>query len=169
VQVESNPASWFSKVHAEVAYGDRVDVANNRVGKGLYAMFAANVRPHARAELEYRIDNDFIDSREPVEGSKRILAQRAQQVLAIWHFTARDSLRAIWQANGVRRAPSLWESPVSSREYSDAQSLVYGHRQGIGFTVYAGATRGRSLDADPGTRRRQGEVFLKGSWTFDVL
>jgi hypothetical protein len=143
-------------------------VANNRVGKGMYAMLMANLRPHPRAELEYRIDDDFIDSREPVEGSKRILAQRAQQVLAIWHFTARDSLRTIWQANWVRRAPSLWEAPVSSRESSDTLSLVYGHRQGIGFTVYAGATMGRSLDADSGAKRRQGEVFVKGSWTFDV-
>jgi hypothetical protein len=154
---------------AEVAWGDRVDVANNRVGKGVYAMLMANLRPHPRAELEYRIDNDFIDSREPVEGSARILAQRAQQVLAIWHFTARDSLRTIWQASWIRRAPSLWEQPVSSREKTDALSVVYGHRQGIGFTVYVGVTAGRSLDADSGVKRYQSEVFAKGSWTFDVL
>ena len=169
LQVESNPAGWFSKLYSEIAWGDRVDVANNRVGRGLYAMVMANVRPHARAELEYRIDNDFIDSREPVEGSKRILTQRAQQVLAIWHFTARDSLRTIWQQGWVRRAPSLWEEPVSSRETSDTLSVVFGHRQGIGFTIYVGATLGRTLDADTGAKRRQGEVFAKGSWTFDVL
>jgi hypothetical protein len=119
--------------------------------------------------VEYRIDNDYIDALEPVEGSKRIIAQRAQQVLAIWHFTARDSLRAIWQASWVKRAASLWEEPVSHREKSDTLSVVYGHRQGIGFTVYVGATAGRSLDADTGFRRRQSEVFAKGSWTFDVL
>lgn len=169
LQVESNPSDWFSKLYSEIAFGDRVDVANNRVGRGMYAMLMANVRPHPRAEIEYRIDNDFIDSREPVEGSKRILAQRAQQVLAIWHFTARDSLRTIWQAGWVRRSPSLWEEPVSSREKTDALSVVFGHRQGIGFTVYVGATLGRTLDADTGVKRRQGEVFAKGSWTFDVL
>ncbi|MBK8324383.1 MAG: carbohydrate binding family 9 domain-containing protein [Betaproteobacteria bacterium] len=169
LQVESNPSGWFSKLYSEVAFGDRVDVASNRIGKGVYAMLMANLRPHPRAELEYRIDNDFIDSREAVEGSKRILAQRAQQVLAIWHFTARDSVRTIWQANWVRRAPSLWEEAVSSRESSDTLSLVYGHRRGIGFTVYVGATMGRSLDADAGAKRRQGEVFVKGAWTFDVL
>jgi len=169
LQVESNPAGWFSKLYSEIAWGDRVDVANNRVGKGMYAMLMANLRPHPRAELEYRIDNDFIDSREPVEGSARILAQRAQQVLAIWHFTARDSLRTIWQASWVRRAPSLWEQPVSSREKTDALSVVYGHRRGIGFTVYVGVTASRSLDADSGVKRYQSEVFAKGAWTFDVL
>jgi hypothetical protein len=167
--IESNPAGWFSRLYSEIAWGDRVDVANNRVGRGMYFGLAANVRPHQRAEVEYRIDNDFIDALEPVEGSKRIIAQRAQQVLAIWHFTARDSLRAIWQASWVKRAASLWEEPVSHREKSDTLSVVYGHRQGIGFTVYVGATVGRSLDADTGFRRRQSEVFAKGSWTFDVL
>ncbi|MCM2326540.1 MAG: carbohydrate binding family 9 domain-containing protein [Lysobacter sp.] len=167
--IESNPAGWFSRLYSEIAWGDRVDVANNRVGRGMYFGLQANVRPHQRAELEYRIDNDFIDSLEPVEGSKRIIAQRAQQVLAIWHFTARDSLRAIWQASWVKRAASLWEEPVSHREKSDTLSVVYGHRRGIGFTVYVGATVGRSLDADTGNRRRQSEVFAKGSWTFDVL
>ncbi|MBX3674758.1 MAG: hypothetical protein KF776_17420 [Burkholderiales bacterium] len=55
------------------------------------------------------------------------------------------------------------------REKSDTLSLVYGHRQGIGFTVYVGATVGRSLEADSGAKRHQAEVFAKGAWTFDVL
>lgn len=168
-QVESNPAGWFSKLYSEIAFGDRVDVANNRVGKGMYALLMANLRPHHRAEVEYRIDNDYIDAREPVEGSKRILAQRSQRLLAIWHFTPRDSLRAIWQAGWVKRAASLWSEPVSHREKSDAVSVVYGHRRGIGFTVYAGVTAGRTLSADTGSRSRQAEAFLKGAWTFDVL
>lgn len=167
--IESNPFGWFSRLYSEIAYGDRVDVANNRVGRGLYFGFSANVRPHPRAEVEYRIDNDFVDSRQPVEGSRRFIAQRAQQVLAIWHFTARDSLRTIWQSSWVKRAPSLWAEAVSHREKSDTLSVVYGHRQGIGFTVYVGVTAGRSLDAANGAKRHQAEVFAKGSWTFDVF
>jgi hypothetical protein len=168
-QVESNPFDWFSKLYSEVAVGDRVDVANNRVGRGYFVTLQANVRPHARAELEYRIDNDVIESKEPVEGSKRILGQRAQQLLAIWHFTARDSLRAIVQSSWVKRAPSLWESPVSPREKTDTLSLVYGHRRGIGFTAYVGATVARAYDAATGISRTQAELFAKGSYTFDIL
>ena len=169
VQLETNPGDRLTKIYSEIAWGDRVDVANNRVGKGLFGTITATLRPHARAEIEYRIDNDWIDSREAVEGSARILAQRSQQVVALWHFTPRDSLRAIWQAGWVKRSPSLWERPVSSREKADTVSLVYGHRQGIGFTVYVGATYGRTLDADAGAKTSAAEIFAKGSWTFDVL
>jgi len=92
--IDSNPFPWFAKLYSEIAIGDRVDVFNNRVGKGAFYTVQANLRPHPRAEIEYRIDSDNIDSRERVEGSDRILLQRVQQLLAIWHLSARDSIRA---------------------------------------------------------------------------
>lgn len=167
--IESNPFPWWARLYSEIAFGDRVDVANNRVGKGAYVTFQASLRPHARAEVEYRIDNDTIDSLQPVEGSKRIITQRVQQLLAIWHFTARDSVRTIWQSTFTRRAPSLWEQPVSARENGETISVVYGHRRGIGTSFYVGATYGRGRDPDAGYRHYQTEVFAKASWTFDVL
>jgi hypothetical protein len=167
--IESNPFPWWARLFSEIAYGDRVDVLNNRVGRGAFFSFQASLRPHPRAEVEYRIDNDTIDSLERVEGPKRIITQRAQQLRAIWHFTARDSLRAIWQDSSARRAPSLWEFPVSSRDDSSTLSVVYGHRRGIASSLYVGATFGRSRDPDAGARSYQAEVFVKGSWTFDVL
>ena len=111
----------------------------------------------------------MIDSREPVEGSKRIVEQRIQQVLGIWHFSARDSLRLIWQASDVRRSPSLWLQPVSAHERTETVSLVYGHRRGLGATFYLGANFARTRDADAGVRKDQSEVFAKASWTFDML
>ena len=169
VGIESNPFPWFAKLYSELAYGDRVDVANNRIGKGAFFSLQTSLRPHARAEVEYRIDNDTIDSKEPVEGSKRILTNRIQQVLAIWHFSARDSVRTIWQYSSIRRAPSLWGEAVSSREDSQTASMVYGHRRGIGTSFYVGATWTRSREPDSGFKGYQLELFAKGSWAFDLL
>jgi hypothetical protein len=166
---ESNPFPWLARLYSEVAFGDRVDVQNNRVGKGSFVTLQANLRPHQRAEVEYRIDNDVIDSRQPVAGSPRILTQRVQQLLALWHFTARDSMRAIWQAVATRRAPSLWLQPVPSRENSETLSLVYGHRRGIGTTFYVGASFNRVREPDAGLKSYQLEIFAKGSWSFQAL
>jgi hypothetical protein len=167
--IESNPFPWLAKLYSEVAYGDRVDVANNRVGKGSFVTFQANLRPHPRAEVEYRIDNDVIDVREPVEGSRRILDQRVQQLLALWHFSARDSVRTIWQSVATRRAPSLWQVPVSARDNAQTVSVVYGHRRGVGTTLHLGATFVRNRDPDAGIKGYQVEVFAKGSWAFEML
>jgi hypothetical protein len=167
--LESNPFPWFARFFTEVAYGDRLDVANNRIGTGAYYSIQASVRPHARAEVEYRIDNDFIDSLEPAAGSRRIIAQRVQQLLALWHFSARDSVRLIWQAVGVRRAPSLWTDPVAARENTQTFSLVYGHYRALGTTLYLGVTTSRTRIPDSGVHGDQVEVFAKGSWRFDIL
>jgi len=167
--IETNPFPWLARFFAEIAYGDRLDVSNNRIGKGYFYSIQASVRPHVRAELEYRIDNDVIDSKEEVAGSKRIITQRAQQLIAIWHFSARDSLRTILQSSFVRRAPSLWENPVSHHESTETVSLVYGHRRGLGVALYVGASLTRQRDADSGVHRDLGEVFVKGAWTFTLL
>ncbi len=169
VGIESNPFPWLSKIHYEIAYGDRLDVANNRIGKGAVQIVQLNLRPHERLELEYQLSDDFVDSREPVEGSSRIIGQRAQQLLAFWHFSARDTLRVIWQATGVRRAPSLFAVPVAPLETTETLSLVYGYRQGISRTFYVGATASRDRIPAQGVRHDQVEVFAKASWMFDLL
>ena len=111
-----------------------MDVYNNRIGRGGVYVLTANLRPHPRMELEYQMTGDYIDSKEPVEGSSRILNERVQQLLMYWHFTARDSVRATWQSQMVRRAPSLWTFPVPARENMETVSLVYGHRPSIHTT-----------------------------------
>ena len=166
---ESNPFPWLARLFAEVAYGDRLDVFNNRIGKGHFIGVQASVRPHARAELEYRLDDDVIDSKEPVEGPKRIVHQRIQQLIGIWHFSARDSLRLILQSSDVKRTPALWEEPVSSREKTETVSVVFGHRRGLGASLYLGANYARIRDPDSGIRTDLSEVFAKAAWTFNVF
>jgi hypothetical protein len=170
IAFESNPFPWLSRLYLESAFGDRVDFANNRIGRGAYLGMTANLRPHPRAEVEYRIDHDHIDSIEPVaSGSKRILNETSLQLLALWHFSARDSLRTIWQSSTVKRGVGLWQRPVPSRDNASTLSVVYGHRRGLGTSLYFGTTFGRQRDPDGSVKSYQAEVFVKGSWSFDLL
>lgn len=167
--IESNPFPWLSKIHLEYTWGDRLDVANNRIGRGYVYNVQLNLRPHPRAEIEYRLDDDVVNSREPVEGSPMIIGQRAQQLVAYWHFTAIDNVRLIWQGVGIRRAPSLWTQPVAARENQQRVSVVYGHRVGIGKTFYVGVNAARDRIPDLGVHTDKLEIFTKASWSFDVL
>jgi hypothetical protein len=169
INIDTNPAAWFSRLYAEWAYGDRVDVYNNRVGRGAAYNLTANFRPHQRWELEYQMSGDYIDSKEPVEGSKRILDERVQQVLMYWHFTARDSVRAIWQSQLIKRAPSLWTFPVTSRDDTETVSLVYGHRPTIHTNFFFGANWSRNRTPDVPVKSYQMEIFAKGSIAFEFL
>lgn len=92
-----------------------------------------------------------------------------QQLLALWHFSARDSLRVIWQDVGIRRAPSLFAQEVAPRETTETLSLVYGYRQGIARTFYVGASATRDRIPALGVKHDQLEVFAKASWMLDLL
>ena len=164
VSVESQPANWLPYIYTEVATGDRVDVANNRIGKGTYIGANARIRPHNRIEIEPRIDDAWVDSLDSVEGSKRIIHERALQLLGIYHVTPRDSARVIWQRGFVRRAPSLYVNPVQPIERNQTVSLVYAHRRSLNATIYIGATVGRVQEPDAAYQRDQKEIFAKVSW-----
>jgi hypothetical protein len=101
-------------------------------------------------------------------GSKRILQERAVQLKSVYHFSARDTLRLIAQYSGVRRSPSLYQTSVSPFEKSEIASVVYGHRRGLGTNFYLGVTQSRTIDPASRTTRRQGEIFAKWSWAFDL-
>lgn len=167
--VESQPANWLPYVYAEIARGDRLDVANNRIGKGVYVGASARLRPSNRIEIEPRIDDAWIDSLEPTNGGKRILHERAMQLLGIYHLNAQDSLRMIWQRSTVKRAPSLWNFPVSAVDRQQTMSLVYAHRRSLNATIYLGATAGRAQEPDAHFQRDQQEVFAKVSWPLERL
>jgi Domain of unknown function (DUF5916) len=167
--IESNPGRMLTYFFVEATIGDRGDVANNRVGRGYSYAFTGTIRISDRWEIEPRIDNSVIDSIEAVSnGSKRILQERAVQLKSVYHFSARDTLRLIAQYNGVRRSPSLYQSSVSPFEKSEIASIVYGHRRGLGTNFYLGVTQSRTIDPANGVTRRQGEVFAKWSWAFDL-
>lgn len=167
--VESQPANWLPYVYAEIARGDRLDVANNRIGKGVYIGANARLRPTNRIEIEPRIDDAWIDSMEPTPGGKRIIHERAMQLLGIYHLNAQDSMRIIWQRSFVKRSPALWHVPVTAVDRQQTVSLVYAHRRSLNSTIYLGATAGRSQEPDAAFQRDQREVFAKFSWPLDRL
>jgi hypothetical protein len=167
--VESQPANWLPYVYAEIARGDRLDVANNRIGKGVYFGANARLRPTNRIEIEPRIDDAWIDSMESGSGGKRIIHERALQMLGIYHLNPQDSMRVIWQRSFVKRAPSLWSFPVTAVDRQQTVSLVYAHRRSLNATLYLGATVGKAQEPGVSFQRDQTEVFAKVSWPLERL
>ena len=149
-------------------YGDRVDVANNRVGKGAFVTVQASLRPHPRAELEYRIDNDTIDSIEAGRGLEA--HHHASARSRCWRSgtsRARDSVRDdLAGALDAPRAVAVGAAGVS-REKSDTAVRRLRPSSRLDFTVVRGRDLGRTerrrrrLAALPGGSVREGLVDLR--------
>lgn len=168
VTIGSSPGIWLSRFYVETAFGDRADVGANVIRRGYYIGANATLRLTDRFEIEPRIDESVMGPSVFASGKDLALRERAVQVTSVYHFTARDNLRLIGQYNSVKRAAAFYPVLVSAGEKTETLSLVYGHLRGLGTNVYVGATTSRSVDKSANNSRRQNEVFVKVSWSFDI-
>jgi hypothetical protein len=167
---ESVPFPWLARLSGEFVWGERHDTANDRIGEGVYANLDFKLRPSDRIELEYRIDESTIFAQgvdRPRAGSDRILNERVQRVLGVFHASAQDSLRVIYQAAFTKRSPDLYRFAVTSKDKSETLSLTFAHRRSLGTTLYVGATFANEAEPESRYRRRQSEVFVKASYALN--
>lgn len=166
--MERSPGTWLSRFYIETAIGERADIAANTMRRGYFIGANATLRLSDRFEIEPRIDESVMGPRVLATGSDVALRERAVQITSVYHFTARDNLRLIGQYNSVKREAAFYATPASANEKTETLSLVYGHLRSLGTSVYVGATTSRNIAGPVEVKRRQNEVFVKVSWSFDV-
>uniref|UniRef100_UPI0035AFD66B DUF5916 domain-containing protein n=1 Tax=Chitinimonas sp. TaxID=1934313 RepID=UPI0035AFD66B len=159
VVYDGSPAPSLGEVRAEVDIGDQIDYENARLGRGGQASLLARWRPFNHLEIEQHWSRYWVDGR--AIGLGRVFTETTYQWNSIWHFNASDTLRFIWQRDEIARNQAGYQSRVDAKVHSDAASLVYAHRRGLGTALYIGASSGFSND---GGKSRQREVFVKASW-----
>jgi len=145
------PAAWFPLLQARVDHGRFADRGDNRLRRGTNWGVSAKLRPLPALELEPRIDAALLRN-DGAEGGGRAYDERAVQWLAVWHFNARHTLRAIVQDIRLQRPA---ESLDARRR---TESLTYTWRRSAGTRLYIGATRLRGPGDIPA---RATEAFIK--------
>ena len=161
VAMDIAPNAWLNRVVVDVELGDQVDYENGRLGRGGLVSMFARWRPFDRFEMEQEYSRFWVDARDG--SNDRIYAEDTLSWTSILHFSARDTLRAIWQRDAIRRNPNAYPVPVDVRGGSEELSLVYAHTRRFGSTLYVGCTAAeRRAVADD----RRWEVFAKASWAF---
>ena len=153
-----NPAPWFTRATLQLSAGERVDVQADRVGRGAEWLLEAKLRGTLGGwgvESEQRVQQGFI-----AHAGQRAQTDSAAQWLGVLHFSARDSLRAVWQATHSRRAADAAAAIAAKRAIGRTLSLVFQHRVGIGRHVSVGASHQAS---EPRGERRD-EIFVKAAF-----
>ena len=157
-EIGVNPAPWFTRAMLKLSAGQRVDVQADRVGRGTDWLLDAKLRGVIAGfgvESEQQLQQSVIE-----HGGRRALTDSSAQWLGVVHFSARDSLRAVWQAVRYRREADAAAALAAERFDSRTVSLVFQHRVGIGRNIAVGASTHHS---EPGGERRD-ELFVKAAF-----
>ena len=154
------PATWWPLVDASVDLGRLADTAagpavggvpQGQVRPGGRFNFSARLRLLPALELEPRFNQAWLRH----DGGLRY-RETAQQWLAVWHFNARHTLRAIVQRSVLDRRDEA--AVAAANALSRTESLTYAWRQTAGTRLYVGATRTRQGRA---TTTGSTEAFIK--------
>lgn len=155
------PGQLLNRLTTTLELGDQIDYGTGRLGRGGFASLFARMRLHPRLELEQNLDRVWVDG--GAQQRTRAFSELAYQWNSIWHFSARDTARLIWQRAHSERKLDGQGQPVAERERRNTWSLVYAHRRGLGRALYVGATLADAREGEaPRDERR--ELFVKASW-----
>jgi len=152
-EFETTPARWMPSLYLELSVGRMADVVANKVRPGGSLIWRVRLRPMDRLELEPSMSYAWLRN-------NTVLAYRESAVnaLAIWHFDAQRSLRAIYQQTAFdRRADGDIAAERSSRH---VLSLTYAWRRSAGTMLYLGASSSRS-ESSAVTQRTEGFIKLQ--------
>ena len=154
------PAVWAPLLSAELQWGQLADVSAQRVRPGGLASLSINTRLLPQLELEPGLSYGWLR-----RDGQSVYTEAAHQLLARWHFSARQTLRAIVQYRALDRqveaAQASHPAVAAQRGRSTTGSLTWAWRQSAGTVLYVGAS---SLREGPNTGAavsRGAEAFVK--------
>ncbi len=162
------PAVWAPLLDAELQWGQLADVTAQRVRPGGLASLSLNTRLLPRLELEPRLSYGWLR-----QDGQAVYTEAAHQLLARWHFSPRQTLRAIVQYSALDRqaeaAQGASPAVAAQRSRSATGSLTWAWRQSAGTVLYVGASSLRDGPGTSGAVARGAEAFVKLQVDVDEL
>ena len=151
------PAAWFPLLDTHVDIGRLADTQAVEVRPGLRWNTTTRLRLLPRLELEPSLSLAWLK-----KDGTMVYRESVSQTLAVWHFDARQNLRAIVQRGTLDRRAEA--GVPAARGSSQVSSLTYTWRQSAGTLLYVGASRSRE-----GDRPAASEAFIKLQFDTDEV
>jgi hypothetical protein len=163
--ITASPSALLPVLGFSGNYGRQPDVENVRVGRGGDVLVTALLRPTDHLGLDLRLERRWID--ETVEArAGRLFTADVARLKAVYVFNARMLLRLIGQYQDVRRDPSLFVLPVTSREGGFAGSALLSYKLNWQSVLFVGYGDTRALDEGGALTRAGQQFFVKVSYAF---
>jgi hypothetical protein len=151
----------FPSISLDGTYGERVDYANARIGRGGSVTFTSSVRPTTHLEGALNVTHEWLD----VDAATLYTADIERLKLS-YVFDQRSLARVIVQKSNTDRTTWLYADPVSPRDGDLTLSALYGYRINWQTTFYVGYGDFRILDESNRFAQMNRSLFMKASYAF---
>jgi len=161
---EGNPGGWLPYTFVEMEAGRGVDVVSDSLARALFTGITLNTRPHERVELEWKVSDCRLND---IATTQWRLHERSAQVVGVGYITAQDTLRLIAQHTQSRRNAVMYSFAVTPKYQTQAVSLVFSHKRGLGREFNLGVTQSAER-ASGRLNRVTTEIFAKLAWAVNL-
>ncbi len=163
-RAEGNPSTRFPYAFFETEFGRGVDVATDTKARLMFNGVTLNWRAHERIEFEGTISDYRLND---LANARWRLHETTAQLVGVGYLTAQDTVRLIAQRSLSKRNPEMYTFAVTQRAHTQAVSLVYSHKRGLGRELNVGVTHGNAR-ASLQPNRTTTELFAKLSWAVNL-
>ena len=161
-----HPSRRIANVTITGVFGDEVDFAQARVGRGRMTSIVATLNPTTHMELRVNREHRRLDLTSRNSTSGRLFTAEVSRVRATYTFTPRIFVRGIGQYVTTDRNRDLYATVVVPRSGAFAGSLLFAYRWNWQTVLFLGYGDNRTL-VDPNSLERvDRQVFAKMSYAF---
>ena len=168
-----NPSRRIANITVNGTFGEEVDFAHARLGRGLTTSIIATLNPTTRFQVQINRDHRKLDVTPdrpgPNDGAVdrgRLFTAAVSRVRGTYAFTPRMFVRAIGQYVSTDRNPDLYLAPVVARSGTFAGSLLVAYRWNWQTVVFLGYADNRTLTELDRLERSDRQIFAKVSYAF---
>ena len=133
-----SPSRLFNQIVLDAYFGDEIDFANAREGKGTTLATTLTLRPTAHLELRNDASGRWlhVDAGNGQEGE--LFHAGVERLRATYSFTSRSFVRLIGQYVLTQRDTSLYTFPVASKDAGFGGSALFAYKVNWQTVFYAG-------------------------------
>lgn len=167
VQVQASPGRIVNTVAVDTHFGDEIDFANGREGRGATVATTLNLRPGAHLELSNRASARWLNVEAGAGRRGRLFTAWIERLRATYMFNSRCFLRLIGQYVVTTRDLSLYAFAVPEKDQAFGSSALFAYKLDWQTVLYAGYGDDRVFtdatgNLEPATR----QVFAKMSYAW---
>lgn len=161
-----NPSRRIANITLNGVFGEEVDFANSRLGRGNTVNLVATFNPTTRMELRLNRDYRRLNVPGANGGYERLFTAEVSRLRGTYAFTPRMFVRLIGQYVITARDTDLYLAPVAPRGGSFSGSALFAYRWNWQTVLFVGYGDNRTLTELDRLERADRQVFVKISYAF---